>query len=193
MRLYIARHGQTAWNIQGKAQGHSDIPLDEIGLAQAEALSRALQGVGVERVVSSDLFRARQTAEAVAGPLGLSVEMRHDLRERSFGEWEGRHYTQVIADLDALPGDRLLARPPGGESFTDLWARVGPAVEELREFDRTTLVVCHGALKATLLARMLDGTLETARFFRFPNCALTSFGRRSDGSLYLERYAETFA
>lgn len=193
MRLFVARHGQTSWNILGKAQGHTDIPLDEVGQAQALALARALSDLGVERVVSSDLLRARQTAEAVAGPLGLSVEVRHDLRERSFGEWEGRHYTQVIADLDALPGDRLLARPPGGESFTDLWTRVGPAVQEFRAFDCTTLVVCHGALKATLLARMLDGTLDTARFFRFPNCALTTFGRRSDGSLYLERYAETFA
>lgn len=193
MRLLIARHGQTAWNVQGKAQGHSDIPLDETGEAQARALAVALEGQSIERVVSSDLLRARQTAEAVAGPLGLTVETRHDLRERSFGEWEGRHYTEVIALLDALPGDRLHARAPGGESFTDLWERVGPAVEELRASDRTTLVVCHGALKATLLARLLDGTLDTARFFRFPNCALTSFGRRSDGTLYLERYAETFA
>lgn len=120
------------------------------------------------------------------------METRADLRERSFGAWEGRPFGEVVADLDALPGDRLLARPPGGESFTDLWERVGPVVEELRAFDRTTLVVCHGALKATLLARLLDGTMATARLFRFPNCALTTFGRRSDGSLYMERYAETF-
>lgn len=189
MRLFLARHGQTAWNVAGWAQGHTDIPLDEVGRAQAAALARGLAEKGVERVIASDLLRARETAEA----LGLPVETRSDLRERSFGEWEGRHYLDVIADLDALPGDRLEARPPGGESFADLWARVGPVAEELKAYDRTTLVVCHGALKATLLARMLDGTLHTASLFRFPNCALTTFGRRSNGSLYPERYAETSA
>lgn len=139
-------------------------------------------------MLSSDLLRARQTAEA----LGLPVETRRDLRERSFGEWEGRPYLDVTADLEAMPGDRLLARPPGGESFTDLWERVGPIAQELCAFDRTTLVVCHGALKATLLARLIDGTMGTVRAFRFPNCALTSFGRRHDGTLFMERYAETF-
>ncbi len=189
MRLLIARHGQTSWNIQGKAQGHTDIPLDETGLVQAAALAHALSGMGVERLMSSDLLRARQTAEA----LGMTVETHHALRERSFGEWEGRHYLQVIDDLEALPGDRLLARPPGGESFKDVWDRLGPIVEELRAETRTTLVVCHGAAKAVLLARLLEGTLATCRGFRFPNCALTEFDRRSDGSLVMVRYAETFA
>ena len=99
----------------------------------------------------------------------------------------------MIADLDALPGDRLHARPPGGESFADLWERVGPVVDELRAFNRTTLVVCHGALKAVLLARLLDGTMATIRAFRFPNCALTTFERRHDGSLVMSGYAERFA
>ena len=188
MRLYLARHGQTAWNLQGKAQGHSDVPLDDTGRLQAAALARKLADAGVERVVSSDLSRARETAEA----LGLPVETRSDLRERSFGEWEGRHYLQVIRDLDALPGDRVRAHAPGGESFADLWERVGAMAEELKAFDRTTLVVCHGGLKAVLLARLLEGNLETARLFKFPNCALTTFGRRDDGSFFLERYAETF-
>ena len=173
----------------GRAQGHTDVPLDETGEAQALALARGLADAGIERVVSSDLRRALQTAEA----LGLPVETRADLRERSFGEWEGRDYAQVTRDLEAMGANRLHVRPPGGESFDDLWERVGPAAEELRRFDRTTLVVARGALKATLLARLLEGTPETARLFRFPNCALTTFGRRSDGSLYLERYAERFA
>ena len=188
MRLFLARHGQTAWNLLGKAQGHSDVPLDETGRLQAMALARGLADSGIERVVASDLLRARETAEA----LGLPVETRPELRERSFSEWEGRHYLEVIADLDALPGDRVFARAPGGESFADLWERVGGIAEELKAFERTTLVVCHGGLKAVLLARLLEGTLQTARLFKFPNCALTTFGKRNDGSLFLERYAETF-
>ena len=189
MRLLLARHGQTAWNLAGKAQGHADIPLDEIGRAQAAALARGLAEAGVERVLASDLVRAQETA----GALGLPVEARAALRERAFGEWEGRHYLDVIADLDAIPGDRLLARPPGSESLFDLWERAGPIAEELRTFDRTTLVVAHGAFLAALLARLLDGTPGTMRAFRFPNGAVTEFGRRGDGSLMMVRYAEPFA
>ena len=186
MRLFVARHGQTAWNIGGRAQGHTDIPLDETGMSQARALARALEGVPIERVVSSDLQRARQTAEA----LGLSVETRHELRERSFGEWEGRHYLDVIEALEALGPDRLTVRPPGGESFADVWDRLDAIVAELRAESQTTLVVCHGATKAVLLARLLDGTLATCRAFKFPNCGLTEFERRGDGSLVMVRYAE---
>ncbi len=193
MRLLLVRHGQTSWNILGRAQGHTDIPLDATGEAQAAAFAAGLADVGIERVLSSDLARARQTAEA----LGRPVETRSDLRERAFGEWEGRHYLQVTQDLEdkaeAEGTDRLRVRPPGGESFADVWERVGDVVKELKAEERSTVVVCHGGTKAVLLARLLDGTLETCRGFRFPNCAVTEFERRHDGSLVMARYAGTYA
>jgi broad specificity phosphatase PhoE len=193
MRLYIVRHGQTAWNIEGKAQGHTDIPLDPTGQAQAAGLARAFEGVQLDRVISSDLLRAKETAEA----FGLSVETRPDLRERSFGEWEGRDYVSMMNDLEARAEaagvTRLHVRPPGGESFQDVWNRIGPFVEELKQAEDNTLVVCHGAMKAVLLARLMDGNLETCRAFRFKNCAVTEFERRHEGTLVMVRYAEQYA
>lgn len=192
MRLFLIRHGQTSWNILGRAQGHTDIPLDPTGQAQAAALGRGLAGAEITKVISSDLLRARETAEV----LGLPVETRADLRERGFGEWEGRHYLQVMADLDARAEahgtDRLRVRPPGGESFADVWERIETVVDRLRTTDETTAVVCHGGTKAVLLARLLEGNLETVRGFRFPNCAVTEFERRHDGTLVMARYAEQF-
>jgi probable phosphoglycerate mutase len=190
VRLYLARHGQTSWNIAGRAQGHTDISLDETGQAQALALGRSLSGI--TRVITSDLARARQTGEV----FGLPVETRPEIRERSFGEWEGRDYLTVMSDLEALAVeqgvDRMHVRPPGGESFLDVWNRVGPVVEELKAFDENTLVVVHGGAKAVILARLLEGKLETIRGFRFPNCAVTTFERRPEGSLVMVRYAECF-
>lgn len=191
MRLYLARHGQTSWNIAGRAQGHTDISLDETGQAQARALARNVSGI--TRVITSDLARARETGEA----LGLPVETRPEIRERSFGEWEGRDYATVMNDLEALAAeqgvDRLNVRPPGGESFLEVWNRVGPVVDELKAYDQNTLVVVHGGTKAVMLARLLEGNLETIRGFRFPNCAVTTFERRPEGTLVMVRYAECFA
>ena len=149
--------------------------------------------MGIVRVLSSDLLRARETAEA----LGLPVETRPELRERSFGEWEGRNYVEVTTGLEARAEaqgtSRLHVRPPGGESFDDVWRRLDPIVAELKAAEETTLVVMHGAAKAVLLARLLDGNLETARGFRFPNCGLKEFERRHEGTLVMVRYAERFA
>lgn len=190
MRLLLVRHGQTSWNILGRAQGHTDIPLDPTGQEQAAALAATLSGVAVNRVLASDLLRAKETAEA----LGLPVETKHSLRERSFGEWEGQNYVQVMANLEELAErqgtDRLRVRPPGGESFADVWERVRPVVDELKKADETTVVVTHGAAKAVILAQLLEGSLETVRGFRFPNCGITEFERRSDGTLVMTRYAE---
>ncbi len=119
------------------------------------------------------------------------------MRERSFGEWEGKGYVQVMNDLESLAEaqgtTRLHVRPPGGESFDDVWRRLDPIVAELKATTESTLVVMHGAAKAVLLARLLDGNLETVRGFRFPNCGLTEFERRHEGTLVMVRYAERFA
>jgi broad specificity phosphatase PhoE len=85
--LLLARHGETDWNRDGRWQGHSDTPLNECGRAQSRELAEQLDGVDV--VYSSDLARARETAEIVAKRLGREVRFDARLRERSFGAWEG--------------------------------------------------------------------------------------------------------
>ena len=88
--LYLTRHGETDWNAEGRWQGHTDVPLNSTGEAQARAMADALRGTGIGAVVSSDLRRACDTARIVAGILGVDVAyVDADLRERAFGLFEG--------------------------------------------------------------------------------------------------------
>jgi broad specificity phosphatase PhoE len=87
--VYLARHGQSDWNAAGRWQGHADRPLTELGLRQAADLAVALADVPLDAVYSSDLRRARETAEAVAAPRGLAVHTLPELREVDVGSWSG--------------------------------------------------------------------------------------------------------
>ena len=120
-RICFVRHGETAWNIELRMQGHVDIPLNATGLAQADALGRYFaEGVHADALYSSDLLRARQTAQPIADVLGLPVIPLVELRERSFGRCEGL----VIAEiLERYPEEAVAMKrrdpehvPQGGES-----------------------------------------------------------------------------
>lgn len=194
MRVYLVRHAQTAWNVENRAQGHTDIPLDETGLWQAAQLGKAFRPKRVPRILSSDLMRSLQTAEAVAQSLGVTVETTTRLRERSFGEWEGLHFAELYAQYEAhgapeTPHHEI--RPPGGESMVDVWARLDSVVEEIVSHEDDLLVVTHGGTVSLLLAKLLSGTIHTARSFRFGNTAVTELRRRPDGRIVLLRYNDT--
>ncbi len=162
--LWLVRHGQTDWNIQGRYQGQSDIPLNESGLAQAQALSeelRAEQAAGKHftAIYSSDLERACRTAEIIAGPLGLPVRIDARLREINQGDWEGKNYRAIVAqyqDLLALrEEDALQSRAPGGESTLEVAERVRAAADDIAAAHpgETVLVVSHGVALACLIAQ----------------------------------------
>ena len=87
--FYFLRHGQTAWNVEGRFQGHSDIPLNEVGLAQAHDAAKILARCPIDLIVTSPLMRARRTAEIVSAQLGKPLLFDDDLKERRFGAFEG--------------------------------------------------------------------------------------------------------
>ncbi|MGH8806446.1 MAG: histidine phosphatase family protein, partial [Noviherbaspirillum sp.] len=93
--ILLIRHGETAWNAVKRLQGHLDIPLNEEGERQADALGRALLDEPLDAVISSDLGRARQTADAIAAPRGMPVHIEPGLRERSYGAFEGMLYADI--------------------------------------------------------------------------------------------------
>lgn len=93
--ILLIRHGETAWNAVKRLQGHLDIPLNEEGERQATALGRALLDESLDAVIASDLQRARQTAQAIAGPRGMTVHTDRGLRERCFGAFEGMLYAEI--------------------------------------------------------------------------------------------------
>ena len=146
--IFLVRHGQTDWNAERRWQGHADPPLNERGRAEARVLADRLAGRGLRRVYSSDLERARETAEIVGAALGLPVELDERLREVDVGEWSGLTLTEVE---ERFP-DGFRRRHEGGTGWTEgerfdvMTERVLAALHELaaRHGDEPVLVVTHG-------------------------------------------------
>lgn len=157
-RLLLVRHGRTAWNVERRWQGHADVPLDDVGREQTRRLAAALSGEQFDHVVSSDLVRARATAEALVGPDGFAVDPR--LREIDVGAWEGLDAAGIES---ASPGvvERIAAGddlPLGeGETPSRFRARCLEALADAaRDADGgTLLLVCHGGTVKVLVAALL--------------------------------------
>ena len=160
--LVLLRHGRTAWNLVERAQGHGDVPLDEVGHVQAAAVAPLLARMAPARLWSSDLVRATQTAAYVAEACGLPVEEDKRLREFAVGERQGLTWAESVERFPWIAsgvglGERL-ARVPGAESDADVTARIVPAVEECLAALRpgeTGVVVTHGAALKLALAGVL--------------------------------------
>ena len=183
MRLFLVRHGQTDWNVQNRAQGSVDRPLDDTGRAQSNAVAEALRGTKIARVLTSDLLRAKNTAEAIARATGAELRIEPELRERSFGTMEGDSYDELREFFDReSKGDlamRNRTRPPAGESFFDLWNRLLRVLPAIRSGPQSQVLVSHGGTSALLMAMLLGETLEDTARYRFSNAGITELeGRR---------------
>lgn len=190
MRLFLIRHGQTSWNLEERAQGHTDIPLDETGKAQAEMVCRFFADLPAPAILSSDLQRCTYMAELLSTQTGGEVKLRKALREKCFGDWEGSPFSFIREHMPTGPG-AFTFRPPNGESFEDVWTRLDPVVDELRELNHDhAVVLSHGGASAMLLAKLLNANFETSRAFRFGNAALTELSL-SDDQVRLLRYNDT--
>lgn len=166
-RLVMLRHGQTEWNAGSRMQGQLDTDLTDLGRAQAVAAAEVLAKRQPLLIVSSDLRRALETAEALGERTGVEVDVDTRLRETHLGDWQG--LTHI--DVDAMaPGARLAWRddarcaPHGGESRVDVAARSLPLVTELvaaqpewgtSASDRPVVLVAHGGLIAALTGALL--------------------------------------
>ena len=139
MKLVLWRHGQTAWNAQRRFQGHSDVPLDEVGHEQARDAARYLAAMHPDAIFSSDLVRATETASYLAQLTGLPVQLDKDLRERGGGAWEGLTDAEIRS---GYPEAYATFIPPDGE--------------------RTEAVAERAAAALTRIADGLDGTLAVS-------------------------------
>lgn len=135
MKFYLLRHGQTRWNIEGKIQGKTDIPLNETGMEQAECLADAMAACRVRALFSSPLLRARQTADIVADQTGLGVSVLPELKEVDFGLWEGRTWKEIEEnypeDYKKWEKNPARAAPTGGEPRRSCMERSRSAVEQM--------------------------------------------------------------
>jgi len=146
--IYLARHGQTAYNAEARFQGHLPVPLDATGRAQAADLAERDVPYGFAVLYASPIERALETARTVGARLRLEPRLDARLAETECGDWTGRAMAEVQAEapeafqrwLDGDPGFRF----PGGESFAEQAERVGAAIADIRaDPERPALVVCH--------------------------------------------------
>jgi probable phosphoglycerate mutase len=148
-RLIIWRHGRTAWNSENRVQGQTDVELDAVGREQAAAVAPRLAARHPDVIVSSDLLRARQTAEPLATLTGLPVRQDPRLRERDFGEWQGLSMVEVTERYPEAHARWRAAQPVGScglEEVDDLGKRVAAALQETADQvpDGTVVVTTHG-------------------------------------------------
>ncbi|MDQ6943790.1 MAG: histidine phosphatase family protein [Candidatus Eremiobacteraeota bacterium] len=194
MQLICVRHGRTAWNADKRFQGHTDIPLDDEGRAQATALAALLRNERIDAAVSSDLARAAETARIVLGPRDVPLRLNPDWREMQFGAWEGLTWDQIVAANPKLdPTNETAVKtytPGGGETFDALCARVARAVERIAgemADDGVALVATHaGPLHALLRVLLGDADVNV----RFLTASVTRF-RRTNGVWTLARLNQT--
>ncbi len=177
-RVLAIRHGETAWNVNTRIQGHLDIGLNDTGRWQAARLAEALRDDGLTAVYSSDLSRARDTAQAVADRAGLPVTVDLDLRERSFGSFEG----QTFKDIEARwpeQCERWRKRdpdftPPGGESLNDFYSRCIASSGRIAAAHpgQTIALVAHGGVLDCLYRAAARVTLQAPRTWLVGNASV---------------------
>ena len=156
--LYLARHCETAWNLEGRWQGQTDIGLNEAGRVAAREIAGGLRGLGIARLTSSDLARAAQTAQIISEALGLGeVTLDPDLRERRFGVFEGLTRDECAmrwpAEWERYRDDHSMV-PPGAEPDSDVVPRMTRAVlrtARLAAEGGPCLIIGHGAAIRALL------------------------------------------
>jgi probable phosphoglycerate mutase len=179
-RILAIRHGETAWNVDTRLQGHLDIPLNEEGLRQAEHLARALaEREEVNAIYASDLSRAHATAQAIAQAMGHTVSTHMGLRERHFGVFQGRTFGEVESEL---PDHAWHWRkrtpdwspPEGGESLLVLRERIVRTVDELaaRHAGQQIVLVAHGGVLDILYRAATRLDLQAPRTWELTNTAV---------------------
>ena len=177
-RILAIRHGQTAWNADGRIQGHTDIPLDELGQWQAEQLAQALADDELQAIVASDLQRARQTAAPLAARKGLPVQTDVGLRERGFGDFEGLSFAQIELRWPEQAAAWRQRDPDfgarGGEVLRDFRARVVAAVERLALAHRGQCIalVTHGGVLDLLYREATRLALDAPRTWQLANAGI---------------------
>ena len=195
---YLVRHGETEWNRTGRIQGQIDTPLSHHGRIQSAALGERLSDAPLTAVYASDLSRTMETAKLITAGSGCEVTQTPELREFSYGEWEG----MTIAEIEAQAPERLERRlkgrnedfaGPGGENTYDVLERVRRFHEQALQRHRAgdnLLVVAHGGSLRALLVCLLD--LPAEHFWRVHlNVASLSIVHSFGGSGVLQLWNDT--
>ncbi len=190
-RLYLVRHGETEWNVEGRIQGHTDVELSDWGRQQAQAMAQRLSGVPFDVAYTSDLSRSRETAQIILGQRDTSLHSTDRIREFHKGVFEGltvHEYMRRYPDLyrASLANDLDFA-PTGGETIRQTSSRMAGFVSELKKDhqDETVLVVGHGGSLRSAVVAIMDLPLEANWKMAMSNCSLSVFDIYPDNAVML--------
>lgn len=177
--VLLMRHGETPWNREGRVMGRNPIELDEAGRKQVESAIPLARILSPELIVSSPLIRARQSADIIAGAIGVNPVIEDPrLSEVEYGRWQGMVYDDLIKDEHYIHyRERPIDEPtPGGETICDVQARGVAAVQHMIAANpgKRVLFVSHGDIIRTVLCHFMNLGLENFRRIRIDNA--TFFG-----------------
>ena len=166
IKIYIARHGETTWNVEGRIQGRSDPGLSPKGVNQSLALIEPLKDHPIAAIYSSTLQRSILTAQPVANHFNLPLHKKNELDEIAFGILEGRnlyHFDEVTRnEWEKFKDDCFNYRIPGGENYTDVANRIKPFIERtLRDHEgQEILIIGHRVVNRLLIGMLMEYPLE---------------------------------
>jgi ribonuclease H / adenosylcobalamin/alpha-ribazole phosphatase len=192
----LLRHGQTPMSVQKRYAGRSDVPLTDVGVQQAAAAAKRLASAGLDVIVTSPLLRTVRTAQAVAAVTGAPVVTDEGFRETDFGDWEGLTFAEVRerwpGEVTAWLADPDVA-PPGGESFTEVNARVTAALHRVLDAraGQTVLIVSHVTPIKTLVVAALLAPPATLYRMHLDVAALSEIDWYADGPAVLRSFNDT--
>jgi ribonuclease H / adenosylcobalamin/alpha-ribazole phosphatase len=192
----LLRHGQTPMSVQKRYAGRTDAPLTEVGVQQAAAAAKRLASAGLGVIVTSPLLRTVQTAQSVAAVTGAAVVTDDGFRETDFGAWEGLTFAEVRerwpTEISAWMADPEVA-PPGGESFTDVSARVTAALDRVlaARAGQTVLIVSHVTPIKMLVAAALLAPPAALYRMHLDLAALSEIDWYADGPAVLRSFNDT--
>ena len=192
----LLRHGQTPMSVQKRYAGRSDVPLTDVGVQQAAAAAKRLASAGLDVIVTSPLLRTVRTAQEVAAVTGAPVVTDEGFRETDFGDWEGLTFAEVRErwpdEVTAWLADPDVA-PPGGESFTEVNARVTAALHRVLDAraGQTVLIVSHVTPIKTLVVAALLAPPATLYRMHLDVAALSEIDWYADGPAVLRSFNDT--
>ena len=184
MQIVLVRHGATDWNLQGRCQGVTDRELSEVGVRQAEQIAALLSSESIQAIYSSDLRRARQTADLISQPHNLPVLIEENIRELNHGALEGltfneikQSYSEFLARWRTEPAE---IQVPGGEKLTDVAERAWEGVARIAERHvaaDSIVVVSHNFPILGIVCRVTGTDLNNYRSFHLDPCSVTRLQR----------------
>jgi probable phosphoglycerate mutase len=193
-RLLVLRHGESEGNAARILQGHFDSRLSELGREQARVTAEVLASEGIERIITSPLLRAAETATIIGARLGLTPASHSGLLEYDMGAASGKSWDTLrdeFAYIFAALTDGQRPTFPGEEGRPEFAVRVAAALEELAAYEGTSLVVTHGGVIGAMCHIAIGLDYVDGSRFASANCSITEFGSSPQGGLVLYRTNDT--